>query len=302
MTAQTQASQLTDPSQAADRTDVPSRPSALRRRLRRGRLILIGALLTAIPFLSAVLAPWISPDVPNQLDPMSRLLGPTSAHLFGTDELGRDLLTRVIYGARLSLFVGSMVVIVSTLLGALCGLMAGYLRPLDALIMRTMDGLLALPDLLLAIALMAALGPNVVNVILALGVVYTPRVARLVRGSVLVVREQEYVQAARALGATAPRAMLRHVLPNSASPLIVQATFVFAFSILSEAALSFLGVGVPPYIASWGNILAGGRQFMVEAPWVALFPGLAIVVTVLGINLLGDGLRDVLDPRLRRLV
>jgi peptide/nickel transport system permease protein len=296
------ASNVTGSPQAARRLDEPPRPTALKRRLKRGRLILIGTLLTAIPFLAGVLAPWISPDLPNQLDPLRRLLGPTSTHLFGTDELGRDLLTRVIYGARLSLFVGSMVVIVSTILGALCGLMAGYVRALDALIMRTMDGLLALPDLLLAIALMAALGPNVVNVILALGVVYTPRVARLVRGSVLVVREQEYVQAARALGATAPRAMLRHVLPNSASPLIVQATFVFAFSILSEAALSFLGVGVPPYIASWGNTLAGGRQFMVEAPWVALFPGLAIVVTVLGINLLGDGLRDVLDPRLRRLV
>jgi peptide/nickel transport system permease protein len=193
-------------------------------------------------------------------------------------------------------------VVLSTILGTLCGLAAGYLRRLDALIMRIMDGLLALPDLLLAIALMAALGSNVLNVILALGVVYTPRIARLVRGSVLVVREQEFVQAAQALGATTPRAMLRHVLPNSVSPLIVQATFVFAFSILSEAALSFLGVGVPPYIPSWGNILAGGRQFMMEAPWVTIVPGLAIVITVLGINLLGDGLRDVLDPRLRRLV
>ena len=233
---------------------------------------------------------------------MHRLLAPSSSHLFGTDELGRDLLTQVMYGARLSLIVGLLVVVLSTVLGTLFGLSAGYLRKLDALIMRTMDGLLALPDLLLAIALMAALGPNIANVVLALGIVYTPRIARLVRGSVLVVRELEYVQAARALGATAPRTMLRHVLPSGISPLIVQATFVFAFSILSEAALSFLGVGVPPYIASWGNILAGGRQFMVEAPWVTMFPGLAIVVTVLGINLLGDGLRDVLDPRLRRLV
>ncbi len=290
------------PARSAEEPAPGRRPSKLSRRLRRGRLIILGILLTVVPLMTGVLAPWVAPDSPDRLDPMHRLSAPSAGHPFGTDELGRDLLTQVIYGARLSLLVGSLVVIVSTLLGTLFGLSAGYLRKLDALIMRTMDGLLALPDLLLAIALMAALGPNVANVVLALGVVYTPRIARLVRASVLVVREQEFVQAASALGATAPRAMLRHVLPNTASPLIVQATFVFAFSILSEAALSFLGVGVPPYIASWGNILAGGRQFMVEAPWVTLFPGLAIVVTVLGINLLGDGLRDVLDPRLRRLV
>jgi peptide/nickel transport system permease protein len=286
---------------AADRPE-PPRPSVLARRLRRGRLIILGVLLMSLPLVAALLAPWIAPSLPGRLDPMHRLMAPSGAHLFGTDEMGRDLLTQVIYGGRLSLLVGSFVVVLSTILGTLCGLAAGYLRKLDALLMRIMDGLLALPDLLLAIALMAALGSNVLNVILALGVVYTPRIARLVRGSVLVVREQEFVQAAQALGATTPRAMVRHVLPNSVSPLIVQATFVFAFSILSEAALSFLGVGVPPYIPSWGNILAGGRQFMMEAPWVTVVPGLAIVTTVLGINLLGDGLRDVLDPRLRRLV
>ncbi len=279
-----------------------SKRSRVLRRLRRGRLILLGVILTAVPLLAGLLAPWVAPDLPGRLDPMHRLLAPATGHVLGTDEMGRDLLTRVIYGGRLSLLVGTLVVLVSTILGTLGGLAAGYIRPLDALIMRIMDGLLALPDLLLAIALMAALGPNVANVVLALGIVYTPRVAQLVRGSVLVVREQEFVQAARALGASPRRAMWRHVLPNSVSPLIVQATFVFTFSILSEAALSFLGVGVPPYVPSWGNILAGGRQFMVEAPWVTLFPGLAIVGTVLGINLLGDGLRDVLDPRLRRLV
>jgi peptide/nickel transport system permease protein len=183
---------------------------------------------------------------------MNRLMAPDTGHPFGTDELGRDLLTRVIYGGRLSFLVGSLVVVISTVLGTLFGLSAGYLRKLDALVMRTMDGLLALPDLLLAIALMAALGPNVTNVILALGIVYTPRIARLVRGSVLVVREMEYVQAARPLGATAPRTMFRHVLPSSVSPLIVQATFVYAFSILGEAALSFLGVGVPPGVRTEG--------------------------------------------------
>ena len=301
---------ITDDQQAMQATavvdaaalDHERRRALFSRRLRKGRLIILGVFLTIVPLMAGVLAPWVAPASPGHLDPMHRLLAPSSSHLFGTDELGRDLLTQVMYGARLSLIVGLLVVILSTVLGTLFGLSAGYLRKLDALIMRTMDGLLALPDLLLAIALMAALGPNIANVVLALGIVYTPRIARLVRGSVLVVRELEYVQAARALGATAPRTMLRHVLPSGISPLIVQATFVFAFSILSEAALSFLGVGVPPYIASWGNILAGGRQFMVEAPWVTMFPGLAIVVTVLGINLLGDGLRDVLDPRLRRLV
>lgn len=276
--------------------------SAFTRRLRKGRLIVLGAVLTIVPLMAGILAPWIAPDSPTRLDPMQRLLAPAAGHPFGTDELGRDLLTQVMYGGRLSLLVGVLVVVISTVLGTVFGLSAGYIRTLDAWVMRTMDGLLALPDLLLAIALMATLGPNVVNVVVALGIVYTPRIARLVRGSVLVVREMEYVQAARALGASTPRTMRRHVLPNSLSPLIVQATFVFAFSILGEAALSFLGVGVPPYIPSWGNILAGGRQFMVEAPWVTLFPGFAIVVTVLGINLLGDGLRDVLDPRLRRLV
>ncbi len=274
----------------------------LRLRLKRGRLILIGVLLTIVPLVAGLLAPWVAPDAPDRLDPMFRLVAPGGAHVFGTDALGRDLLTQVIYGARLSLLVGSLVVIISTVLGTLFGLMAGYLRNLDAPIMRTMDGLLALPDLLLAIALMASLGPNVANVVLALGVVYTPRIARLVRGSVLVVRELEYVQAAQALGASAGRSMFRHVLPSSMSPLIVQATCGCAFSILSEAAVCCLGFGVPPTSPSWGTILAGGRQFMVEAPWVTMIPGLAIVITVLGINLLGDGLRDVLDPRLRRLV
>lgn len=301
MSARSAAPHAVESSRVGESEHNPRR-SALSRRVRKGRLILVGVALTIVPLLAGLLAPWVAPDAPDRLDPMHRLVAPGGRHPFGTDELGRDLLTRVIYGGRLSFLVGSFVVVISTVLGTLFGLSAGYLRKLDALIMRTMDGLLALPDLLLAIALMAALGPNVANVILALGVVYTPRIARLVRGSVLVVREMEYVQAARALGATAPRTMFRHVLPSSVSPLIVQATFVYAFSILGEAALSFLGVGVPPYVASWGNILAGGRQFMVEAPWVTLFPGLAIVVTVLGINLLGDGLRDVLDPRLRRLL
>jgi peptide/nickel transport system permease protein len=292
----------TEPRIAAPPAAERPQRSAFTRRLRKGRLIVLGAALTIVPLMAAILAPWVAPDAPTRLDPMQRLLAPAAGHPFGTDELGRDLLTQVMYGGRLSLLVGSLVVVISAVLGTVFGLSAGYVRTLDAWVMRTMDGLLALPDLLLAIALMATLGPNMANVVVALGIVYTPRIARLVRGSVLVVREMEYVQAARALGASTPRTMLRHVLPNGLSPLIVQATFVFAFSILGEAALSFLGVGVPPYIPSWGNILAGGRQFMVEAPWVTLFPGFAIVVTVLGINLLGDGLRDVLDPRLRRLV
>ncbi|WP_324670431.1 ABC transporter permease [Geochorda subterranea] len=276
-------------------------PSRAVRWARRHRLIAGGLMLTLLATASGILAPWLAPYPPEQINPLNRLQAPSAVHPFGTDELGRDVLSRVLFGARLSLSVGALVVILSTSLGTICGLLAGYFRYLDSPIMRVMDGLMALPDLLLAIALMAALGPNMGNVVIALGIVYTPRVARVVRSAVLIVREREYVQAAQALGASSTRVILRHVLPNAASPLIVQASFTFAFSVLGEASLSFLGVGVPPGVPSWGNILAGGRQYMTVAPWIAWFPGLAIVLTVLGLNLLGDGLRDLLDPRLRRL-
>jgi peptide/nickel transport system permease protein len=245
-----------------------------------------------------VLSPVLAGD-PLRIDVARRLTAPGQAHWFGTDDVGRDVWSRVVYGARLSLLVGAAVVALSFVIGLACGLTAGYYRRLDNVVMRVMDGLMAFPAIILAIALMASLGPSVLNVIVAIGIVYAPRVARIVRGSVLVIRETTYVEAARALGASDAVVIARHVLPNCLSPVIVQASFVFAAAVLTEAALSFLGVGVPPYIPSWGNILAEGRLYLQQAPWLVLYPGAAIMLTIFGLNLLGDGLRDLLDPRLR---
>src|SRR5206468_1919038 len=212
-----------------------------------------------------------------------------------TDDVGRDVWSRVVYGARLSLLVGAAVVLLAFAIGLVCGLAAGYWRRLDNPVMRVMDGLMAFPAIILAIALMASLGPSVLNVIVAIGVVYAPRVARIVRGSVLVIRETTYVEAARALGVSDLVIVARHVLPNCLSPVVVQASFVFAAAVLTEAALSFLGVGVPPYVPSWGNILSEGRLYIQQAPWLVLYPGAAIMLTILALNLVGDGLRDALD-------
>jgi peptide/nickel transport system permease protein len=267
-------------------------------RLFRRRATLIGVTLLLVTALLAALAPAIGGD-PLRIDPARRLMAPDRTHWFGTDDLGRDVWGRVVYGARLSLFVGGAVVALALLVGLVCGLAAGYWRRLDNVVMRVMDGLMAFPAIILAIALMASLGPSVANVIVAIGVVYAPRVARIVRGSVLVIRETSYVEAARALGATDVTIVRRHVLPNCLSPVIVQGSFVFAAAVLTEAALSFLGVGVPPFVPSWGNILAEGRLYLQQAPWLVLYPGAAIMVTIFGLNLLGDGLRDLLDPRLR---
>ena len=208
------------------------------------------------------------------MDVAARLTAPGAAHWFGTDDVGRDVCSRVVYGARLSLLVGRRRRrCFSFVVGVVCGLVAGYYRRLDNVVMRVMDGLMAFPAIVLAIALMASLGPSVLNVIVAIGVVYSPRVARVVRGSVLVIRETAYVEAARALGASDVELIARHVLPNCLSPVIVQGSFVFAAAVLTEAALSFLGVGVPPYVPSWGNILADGRLYIQQAPWLVLYPG-----------------------------
>ena len=246
------------------------------------------------------LAPWITPFNPMKMDILGRLKPPSAAHWFGTDEYGRDVLSRVMLGARLSLLVGLLVVVVATLLGTLLGLAAGYIRPLDGLLMRLTDALMAFPDILLAIALVAALGPTAVNVVMALGIVYAPRLARVVRASTLVIRELPYVEAARALGVPTPVILVRHVLRNVASPILVQGTFIFANAILAEAGLSFLGVGISPDIPTWGTMIAVGRQYMDQAGWIMMFPGAAIVVTVLALQLVGDGLRDLLDPRLAK--
>ena len=268
--------------------------------LARRRTTVVGAILMTLMIGVGVLAPLIGGD-PAHMDVAGRLAAPGRAHWFGTDDVGRDVWSRVVYGARLSLLVGVAVVVLSFVVGVVCGVVAGFYRRLDNVVMRVMDGLMAFPAIVLAIALMAALGPSVVNVIVAIAVVYSPRVARVVRGSVLVIRETSYVEAARALGASDLTLITRHVLPNCLSPVIVQGSFVFAAAVLTEAALSFLGVGVPPYVPSWGVILAEGRLYIQQAPWLVLYPGVAIMLTIFGLNLFGDGLRDLLDPKIRGL-
>lgn len=248
----------------------------------------------------AVLADWLAPYAPGKLSIANRLKPPSATYLFGTDEFGRDVLSRTMYAGRVSLAVGAAVVVVSALIGVTLGLVAGYFRRLDGPLSRLIDAMMAFPDILLAIALVAALGPTAVNVVLALGIVYAPRAARVVRASTLVIRELSYVEAARALGVPTPVILVRHILRNLASPIMVQGTFIFAHAILAEAGLSFLGVGVSPDIPTWGTMIAMGRQFMDQAPWILWFPGIAIVASVMSLQLLGDALRDLLDPRLAR--
>lgn len=269
------------------------------RRLLRHRLFLVGAFLFAVVLAAAVLADLLIQVDPNRISVRNKLKPPGSEWIFGTDNFGRSQWSRVIRGAQLSLAIGLGVVVLNAVFGTLLGALAGYFRALDNLLMRIMDAFMAFPVILLAIGISAALGPGSINAVIALAAVYTPRTARIVRASVLVVREQAYVEAARAMGAGHARILLRHVLPNCMAPLIVQLTFIFAYSVLSEAVLSFLGLGAEPPTPTWGNIIAEGRLYIREAPWITLIPGLALAMTVLGLNLLGDGLRDVLDPRLK---
>lgn len=256
-----------------------------------------GLILTLLMVGLALIGPLLVHTDPLKLDPLQSLQAPSALHLFGTDDVGRDVLSRVVYGARLSLVIGFVTTILTTLFGTLLGLVSGYFPKLDDPIMRILDGLSAFPAILLAIAITAALGPNVANVVIALTIVYTPRSARTVRGSVLQLRNLEYIQAAHALGVPTWRILWKHVLANSLSPLLVQQTFTFAYAVLAEASLSFVGAGAPPPQPSWGNILADARSVLAQGPWLSVFPGLAIALTVLGLNLLGDGLRDILDPR-----
>ena len=270
------------------------------RRLFRNRAILFGAIILAVVLLAALLAPWIAPYAPNKLSIVNKLKAPSLAHLFGTDEFGRDIFSRAIYAGRVSLLVSLGVVCISTVLGVIMGVAAGYFRKLDAPISRLLDAMMSFPDILLAIALVAALGPSLTTVILALGITYAPRLARIVRGSTLVLRELPYIEAAVAMGLPTWQILTRHVLLNLASPILVQATFVFASAMLAEASLSFLGVGVSTDMPTWGTMLASGREYMNNAPWLMIFPGLAIVFSVLALQLLGDGLRDLVDPRLAK--
>jgi peptide/nickel transport system permease protein len=233
---------------------------------------------------------------------LDRLQSPRATHWFGSDELGRDVFSRVVFGARYSLMIGALVVLMSVGAGILLGLCAGFYRRMDTPIMRVVDAMMSFPDILLAIALVAALGASMSNVVLALAIVYAPRVARVVRASTLVVRELPFIDAARAIGVPSWRMLFVHILPNVASPILVQATFIFAYAILAEAGLSFLGVGVPPAIPTWGTMIANSQQFAHRAIWLPLFPGVAIVLCALSLQMVGDGLRDLLDPRLRKIV
>jgi peptide/nickel transport system permease protein len=282
----------------ADAAVAASRPGWLRRLFANGNVV-IGALVFALLLFVALTAGLVATHEPMRLDPVNRLKPPSARNLLGTDEFGRDVWSLVVYGSRISLLVGGVTMVLTSLGGVVIGLVAGYYRRLDAIVMRFADGLMAFPAVLLAIAFMAARGPGVWNVILALSLVYMPRTALLVRSTVLTLRELDYVLAARALGGRDAGVALRHILPNCMAPLLVQGTFIFAYAVLAEAILGFLGVGVPPYVPSWGNVIASGKNVIREAFWVSLFPGIALTVAGLSLNLLGDGLRDALDPRLR---
>ena len=286
-------------------TDAPAHPPVSRRwvqtlrKLLRHKSFLIGATLVGLITLAALAAPLLTHVDPTAMRIRFRFRPPSGAFLAGTDMFGRDVMTRVLYGARLSLWIGLAVAFLSGFFGGVIGLVAAQFRRLDSVLMRVMDALMAFPAILLAIGIGATLGPHADSVIIALSIAYMPRTARVVRATALVVRELDYVQAARACGAGNCRIIVRHILPNCMGSLQVQLTFVFAYAILAEAALSFLGIGAPPPTPSWGNIIAEGRDYAVEAWWIMLFPGLAIRLAALGMNLLGDGLRDVLDPRLQ---
>jgi peptide/nickel transport system permease protein len=266
----------------------------------RNPTMLAGCLLLGLMVVLATCAPLVHTVNPVEMKPVERLRAPSAAHWFGTDMYGRDSYSRVIYGSRISLLVGLVVAVVTSTIGLTIGLISGFVRELDNFIMRVMDGIMALPDLLLAISFVALTKASVRNVIVALIIPQTPRVVRLVRSIVLVLREQPFVESATAMGARLPRLLVRHLLPNTIAPLVVQGTYVMASAVLIEAALSFLGAGTPPEIPSWGNIMAEARSYVRVGFWLLLFPGLFLATTVLSINMLGDGLRDLLDPRIAR--
>ena len=268
--------------------------------LRRNTSVSLGAGLLLMIGLTAALAPILYTVDPTALDPASRLKGPSRSFWFGSDMYGRDIYSRTIYGCQISLVVGLSVAILSIALGLFIGLVAGYIRWLDAIIMRIMDGIMAIPGILLAIALLALAGASIGTVILAITVPEIPRVVRLVRSVVLGIREEPYIEAAISLGTRTPKLLIQHVLPNIVAPLIVQGTYVCASAIILEAILSFLGAGIPPETPSWGNIMAEGRIYFQIAPWIIFFPGIYLATTVLAVNILGDGLRDTLDPRLAK--
>ena len=267
---------------------------------RRHPTAIVGALVLVAMVLSALLAPWLATVDPQMLSPIQRLKSPSAEHWFGTDMLGRDVYSRVIYGSRISLTVGVAVAVLSIGIGLAIGLVTGFIRWIDAIVMRVMDGLMSIPSVLLAIALMALTKASVGNVILAITLAEVPRVVRLVRSLVLSLREQPYVEAATAAGTNLPLILLRHILPNTLAPLLVQGTYICASAMITEAILSFIGAGTPPNVPSWGNIMAEARSMFQLASYLIFFPGMFLSLTVLAVNLLGDGMRDALDPRLAR--
>ena len=263
------------------------------------RVVLFAALLLMVMVLMAILCTWVLPYEPMAMKVSQRLKAPNWSHWSGTDELGRDMTSRIFYGARYSLAIGAGTAVLAAFFGTLMGLLAGFFKSLDAVLMRLVDAMMAFPDILLGIALVSILGASPVNVVLALTLVYTPRVARVVRASTLVIRELPYIEAAYAVGLSTPRLLFNHILPNLMSPILVQLSFIFAYALLAEAGLSFLGVGVGAEIPTWGTMVTSSTQYADRALWTLVFPGLAIVLTALSLQVLGDGVRDLLDPRLK---
>jgi len=272
------------------------KPSAFLRKY--GRIIIGGGILVII-IICAIAAPLIAPYSPTAMNAYDQKLHPSSAHLFGTDRFGRDIFSLAVYGARVSLIVGIGTAAVSTVFGIILGLLMGYYKTLDKIVMRILEGISAFPDMLLALTLACIFGNGMDKIIIALSIVGTPAVARIVRGQVLSIRETEYVESANSMGASDGRILLKYILPMCVSPLIIRFTTTMASAILTEASLSFLGVGVDPNIPSWGTILSVAKSFVISHPYMAIYPGLCIVVTVLCISVLGDGLRDLLDPKMK---
>jgi peptide/nickel transport system permease protein len=278
----------------------PASRGAVRTYIRRHPTIVVGGAILVVMVAMAIFAPYLGTVDPQALAPVRRLKWPSEAYWFGTDMLGRDVYSRTIYGARVSLIVGISVAVLAICLGMAIGLVSGFNRWVDAIVMRIMDGLMSIPAILIAIALMALTRASIENVIFAITVGEVPRVTRLVRSVVLTLREQPYVEAAIASGTVSLKILWRHIVPNTLAPVLVQGTFIAASAMITEAILSFIGAGTPPNIPSWGNIMAEGRSLFQVAYYIVLFPGIMLSITVLGINLLGDGLRDALDPRLAR--
>lgn len=280
------------------KTSAAAQRKAKLRKILSNRMLFSGLVILVVMAIISLLAPVIAPYSPYEINPMNRLQSPSIAHIFGTDDVGRDVFSRVVYGTRISFFIGITVALIAGIIGLIVGLLSAYFRTLDHILMRIVDGIYAFPSILLALAIVAVRGPDVTNVLIALVLVYIPSISRVVRSAALVVKEQTFVEALIAQGANKWRILVIHTIPNILSPLIIQVTFVFAVAIITEAALSFLGAGIPAPNPSLGNILFDGKNVIYNAWWMTVFPGITIILLVLGLNTVGDGLRDALDPKI----